>query len=133
VDADFLPRPTVRASLFADYSHTVVLYALILTFAFTAYATSDKIGSPTRMFELLQEAAVAYPVEGNAGGSYLTMRSLGGGIFGILNIIGTSAPLERVVVPALRAAQLTSSTLNSLLDRTIGNFGVSTQDSKTCS
>ena len=84
----------MRASLFADYSHTVVLYVLILLFSFTAYATSDKIGSPTRMYELLQEAAVLHPVEGNAGGSYLTMRSMGGGIFGVLNIIGTSAPFE---------------------------------------
>lgn len=82
----------MRASLFADYSHTVVLYALILLFALTAYATSDQIGSPSRMYALLEQAAARHPVEGNAGGSYLTMRSLGGGIFGVLNIIGPSPP-----------------------------------------
>jgi len=53
---------------------------------FTVYGTSDKIGSVSKMHELLVKAAAATPVEGNAGGSYLTMRSKNGLIFGIINV-----------------------------------------------
>ncbi|CAO1618232.1 unnamed protein product [Parajaminaea phylloscopi] len=80
----------LRASFIADYTHTAVLIAIILTFAFTVYATSDKIGSFSKMVELLSRAP---PVEGNAGGSYLTFRSLSGLQFGIINIVGNLGAL----------------------------------------
>ncbi|KIM24913.1 hypothetical protein M408DRAFT_228455 [Serendipita vermifera MAFF 305830] len=81
----------MRATLLCDYTHTAVLFAIIFVFMFTVYATSDKIGSIERMHELLVKAATDTPVEGNAGGSYLTMRSKNGLIFGIINIIGNFA------------------------------------------
>ncbi|QRV79474.1 urea active transporter 1 [Ceratobasidium sp. AG-Ba] len=81
----------MRATLLCDYTHTAVLFAIILTFIFTAYATSPKIGSPSRMHELLEQAAAQRPVPGNAHGSYLTMRSKNGLIFGVINIIGNFA------------------------------------------
>lgn len=80
----------LRASFIADYTHTAVLIAIILSFAFTVYATSDKIGSFEKMVELLSRAP---PVEGNAGGSYLTFRSLSGLQFGIINIVGNLGAL----------------------------------------
>ena len=43
------------------------------------------------MHELLTAAADASPVPGNAHGSYLTMRSKNGLIFGVINIIGNFA------------------------------------------
>ena len=67
-------------------SHTAVLFAIIFVFMFTVYGTSDKIGSISKMHELLVKVAATKPVEGNAGGSYLTMRSLNGLIFGIINV-----------------------------------------------
>ncbi|ETW75302.1 urea transporter [Heterobasidion irregulare TC 32-1] len=81
----------MRATLLCDYTHTTVLFAIILTFIFTVYATSPKIGSPARMHELLEAAAAATPVPGNAHGSYMTMRSKNGLIFGVINIIGNFA------------------------------------------
>tara|TARA_R110002003_G_scaffold112_29_gene9782 strand:+ start:9039 stop:10454 length:1416 start_codon:yes stop_codon:yes gene_type:complete len=57
-------------------------------FAFTAYATNENLGSPSRVFDLLVEASKRHPVEGNAGGSYLTMRSKEGAIFFVINIVG---------------------------------------------
>lgn len=54
-------------------THTTVLFAIILTFVFTVYATSDLIGSPGRMHDLLTAAAAAKPVPGNAHGSYITV------------------------------------------------------------
>ncbi|CAE6407124.1 unnamed protein product [Rhizoctonia solani] len=81
----------MRATLLCDYTHTAVLFAIILTFIFTVYSTSPKIGSPSRMHELLVEASASKPVAGNAQGSYLTMRSKNGLIFGVINIIGNFA------------------------------------------
>ena len=53
---------------------------------FTVYSTSDKIGSISKMHELLTNAAAITPVPGNANGSYLTMRSKNGLIFGVINV-----------------------------------------------
>src|SRR6266508_1283583 len=61
------------------------------TFIFTVYATSPKIGSPSRMYELLTVAAEKAPIPGNVHGSYLTMRSKNGLIFGVINIVGNFA------------------------------------------
>jgi len=81
----------MRATLLCDYTHTTVLFAIILTFVFTVYATSAKIGSPAKMHELLASAAAARPVSGNAHGSYMTMRSKNGLIFGVINVVGNFA------------------------------------------
>ncbi|KAG6859950.1 hypothetical protein C0995_001386 [Termitomyces sp. Mi166 len=81
----------MRATLLCDYTHTTVLLAIILTFVFTVYSTSPKIGSIRTMHALLTAASDAAPVPGNAAGSYLTMRSKNGLIFGVINVIGNFA------------------------------------------
>jgi len=81
----------MRSTLLCDYTHTTVLFAIILTFVFSVYATNEKIGSPSKMHELLTAASAVAPVPGNAEGSYLTMRSRNGLIFGVINIIGNFA------------------------------------------
>jgi len=43
------------------------------------------------MHDLLAAAAAANPVPGNAHGSYMTMRSKNGLIFGVINVIGNFA------------------------------------------
>jgi Na+/proline symporter len=63
----------------------------VQTFVFSVYATNEKIGSPSKMHELLTAASAAAPVPGNAEGSYLTMRSKNGLIFGVINIVGNFA------------------------------------------
>ena len=61
---------------------------VLLTFAFTAYATNETLGSPGKVYDLLVKAAKAHPVDGNQDGSYLTMRSREGAIFFVINIVG---------------------------------------------
>lgn len=78
----------MRATLIADYSHTLVLYCILIAFAITVYATSPILGSPSKVWDLLHQASITSPVAGNAEGSYLTMRSKSGLIFGVLNIVG---------------------------------------------
>jgi Na+/proline symporter len=81
----------MRSTLLCDYTHTSVLFAIILTFIFTVYGTSPKIGSPSKMYDLLAANALSHPIDGNKDGSYLTMRSKNGLIFGVINIIGNFA------------------------------------------
>lgn len=77
-----------RATFLTDYVHTVVILVIIFIFAFTTYATSPLLGSPGKVYDLLVEAAKAHPVDGNAGGSYLTMKSTQGAVFFVINIVG---------------------------------------------
>ncbi len=78
----------IKATFLTDYVHTVAIIVIILTFAFEAYAASDKLGSPGKVWELVVEAGKRHPVDGNAEGSYLTMRSRSAGIFFVINIVG---------------------------------------------
>jgi hypothetical protein len=59
---------------------------IILYFMFDVYTTNSLIGSPSRMRELLIHASEVRPVAGNANGSYLTLKSNGGLIFGVIQI-----------------------------------------------
>jgi Na+/proline symporter len=78
----------IKATFLTDWVHTFVLLIIILIFAFTTYATSNILGSPGAVFDLLVKAAADHPVAGNAGGSYLTMRSKEGAVFFVINIVG---------------------------------------------
>ena len=78
----------LKATFVADYMHTIIIFIVILTFVGTVYFVSPVTGGIEGMFDKLTEAARLNPVEGNAAGAYLTMASLGGLIFGIINIVG---------------------------------------------
>lgn len=78
----------IKATFLTDYVHTLVIFITIFTFAFTVYGTSKLLGSPAAVYRLLTKAAERHPVEGNAGGSYLTMQSKNGAIFFVINIVG---------------------------------------------
>jgi Na+/proline symporter len=55
----------------------------MLVSMFVMYATSSHVGSPGRMWELLMAASEIRPVEGNAEGQLLTMKSVYGGLVGL--------------------------------------------------
>ncbi|RYP80169.1 hypothetical protein DL770_006364 [Monosporascus sp. CRB-9-2] len=82
-----LKRRAPNAHTFLEV-HTVVILVIILIFALTAYATGTELGSPSAVYDRLVSAAASHPVEGNAGGSYLTMKSQQGAIFFVINIVG---------------------------------------------
>lgn len=92
----------IKATFLTDYVNSLVTLIIIFLFAFTAYTTNNTIGSPGRVYDILQEV-VTQPgraVPGNAGGSYLTMRSSEGVIFFVINI-GTmpfTAPIWHLAV-----------------------------------
>ncbi|KUJ20913.1 Na+/solute symporter [Mollisia scopiformis] len=76
----------LRATFLCDYTHTFIVMIIILYFMFSVYTSSDLIGSPTKMFELLAEASIKRPVAGNQDGSYLTLKSNYGLIFGVIQL-----------------------------------------------
>ncbi|KAJ3335703.1 hypothetical protein HDU83_009947, partial [Entophlyctis luteolus] len=78
----------LKATFITDYIHTAVLFIIIMFFGFVVYAASPLIGSPSNMFDLLTDAAAKNPIDGNAGGSFLTLSSTQALIFGIINIVG---------------------------------------------
>ncbi|KAF7337178.1 hypothetical protein MVEN_02155900 [Mycena venus] len=77
----------LRATFFSDYIHTVVIFSIILAVSFSTFATNDTLGSPSKVYDLLQTAAVNYPVGDAAAGSYTTMRSLNGFVFGVVVMV----------------------------------------------
>lgn len=76
---------------------------VLVIFVYLAYVVSDQLGSPSMIYNRLLELAsksreceepwshhgqACGPVSGNYNGSYLTMLSSGGFVFGIINIVG---------------------------------------------
>ena len=78
----------LKATFVADYMHTIVIFVVILTFVAAVYLSTDITGGIEGMYEKLVAAADLRPVEGNAAGAFLTMASIGGLMFGIINIVG---------------------------------------------
>jgi SSS family transporter len=95
----------LKATFVADYMHTVIIYCVILTFVSMVFFISPVTGGIEGMYDKLAAAADLRPVMeptfhpggadpgdsstwGNAMGAYLTMASVGGLIFGIINIVG---------------------------------------------
>lgn len=71
----------LRSTFIADYVHTVILFIAIFVFGFLMYATSDLVGSPSKLYDLLVEASETMPISGNVNGSYLSFFSLDGLVF----------------------------------------------------
>ncbi|XP_020529102.1 urea-proton symporter DUR3 isoform X3 [Amborella trichopoda] len=93
----------LKATFLASYIHSVIVHLVLVIFVFLVYTTSSKLGSPRVVYDHLLEVAsksricqdpfshegqACGPVNGNHNGSYLTMLSSGGLVFGIINIIG---------------------------------------------
>ncbi|KIK45666.1 hypothetical protein CY34DRAFT_22415 [Suillus luteus UH-Slu-Lm8-n1] len=77
----------LRATFICDWSHTIILFIIIYIFTFRAYGTSPAIGSISKLYDLLEQASINTPVVGNQGGSYLTMKSNQGLVFGAVTIL----------------------------------------------
>lgn len=93
----------LKATFLASYIHSVIVHVVLVIFVYLVYTASSELGSPSVMYNRLVEVAsksricqepVSHdgqscgPVNGNYRGSFLTMRSSGGLVFGIINIVG---------------------------------------------
>lgn len=65
----------LQATFLSDWSHTIVIYVMILVSVVTVYGTSDLIGSPGKMHELLVDMGKSFPLKMSHEGSYLTFTN----------------------------------------------------------
>ncbi|XP_031266784.1 urea-proton symporter DUR3 isoform X2 [Pistacia vera] len=93
----------LKATFLASYIHSVIVHVVLVIFVYLVYTASSELGSPSVVYNHLLEVASKSricqepfshdgqscgPVNGNYKGSYLTMLSSGGLVFGIINIVG---------------------------------------------
>ncbi|XP_057467127.1 urea-proton symporter DUR3 [Actinidia eriantha] len=93
----------LKATFLASYIHSVIVHVVLVVFVYLVYTASSELGSPSivyhRLLEVSSKSRVCQeplsrdgqscgPVSGNYKGSYLTMLSSGGLVFGIINIVG---------------------------------------------
>ncbi|XP_028060566.1 urea-proton symporter DUR3-like isoform X4 [Camellia sinensis] len=93
----------LKATFLASYIHSVIVHVVLVVFVYLVYTSSSRLGSPSivyhRLLEVASKSRVCQeplthngqscgPVSGNYKGSYLTMLSSGGLVFGIINIVG---------------------------------------------
>ncbi|KAL1315857.1 urea-proton symporter DUR3-like isoform X1 [Arachis hypogaea] len=93
----------LKATFLASYIHSVIVHIVLVLFVYLVYTASSELGSPSVVYNRLLEVAsksrtcqdpishhgqACGPVSGNHRGSYLTMLSSGGLVFGIINIVG---------------------------------------------
>ncbi|XP_062172280.1 urea-proton symporter DUR3 [Alnus glutinosa] len=93
----------LKATFLASYIHSVIVHIVLVIFVYLVYTASNELGSPSVIYNHLVEVASKSriceepfshhgqscgPVSGNYKGSYLTMLSSGGLVFGIINIVG---------------------------------------------
>ncbi|GBG60780.1 hypothetical protein CBR_g12518 [Chara braunii] len=98
----------LKAVFVSSYIHTAFLYAILCVFIYGVYTTYGDLGSSSKVYDLLQTASLKSdvcksifpfnetdkdqqpcgPVKDNYKGSYLTMRSYQGFIFGVINVVG---------------------------------------------
>lgn len=78
----------LKATFLASWSHVGIIYIALCIFMFMIYGTSPDLGSPEVVYNNLRAQESKNPVKDNMGGSYVTMFSQSGLIFGIINIIG---------------------------------------------
>ncbi|KAM1787245.1 hypothetical protein FF1_037389 [Malus domestica] len=93
----------LKATFLASYIHSVIVHVVLVIFVYLVYTASSELGSPSIVYNRLVEVAsksrickepISHhgqscgPASGNYKGSYLTMLSSGGLVFGIINIVG---------------------------------------------
>ncbi|KAF1873621.1 hypothetical protein Lal_00027659 [Lupinus albus] len=93
----------LKATFLASYIHSVIVHIVLVIFVYLVYTASSELGSPSvvynRLLQVSSKSRICQdpishhgqscgPVSGNHKGSYLTMLSSGGLVFGIINIVG---------------------------------------------
>ncbi|KAK4389118.1 Urea-proton symporter DUR3 [Sesamum angolense] len=93
----------LKATFLASYIHSVIVHVVLVIFVYLVYVASNDLGSPSTVYQRLLEVSskarscqdpISHvgqscgPVNGNYKGSYVTMLSSGGLVFGIINIVG---------------------------------------------
>nr|UJH94531.1 Dur31.2 [Starmerella bombicola] len=76
----------LKATFLTDYVHTLILIITLAVLIINVYAFNPLIGSPGKLYELVQDLTNKEPISGNHEGSLLTMRSRLGALFFVIVI-----------------------------------------------
>jgi Na+/proline symporter len=76
----------IKATFLTDYMHTTIILIILCFFSVKAW-TLPEIGSIGNLYELVNTATEQTPIAGNHNGTYLTMTSKNGILFGILHLL----------------------------------------------
>lgn len=75
----------LRATFIADYLHCCILFSCLLVLVISTYAHGSILGSPGKLYDLLQDVALTSPAAGNAHGSYTTFKSTGSIYYAVIS------------------------------------------------
>ncbi|KAI0221152.1 Urea-proton symporter DUR3, partial [Lamellibrachia satsuma] len=79
------------ATFYVSYFNTSIIYITMLVFLVKVYHDPDNVDNPIGSIEKMYEfVSCARGPSSNEGGSFLTMNSDSGLIFGIINVVGKS-------------------------------------------
>lgn len=78
----------LKATFMASWVNAATILIGLCVLIFKVYATSPELGSVAEVWERLVYVGTIQPVEGNRDGSYLTILSLDGFFFGLINVLG---------------------------------------------
>jgi urea-proton symporter len=78
----------LKATFMASWVNSATIVIGLCVLVFRVYVTSPELGSVEQVWERLVYVASIAPVPNNRDGSYLTMLSLDGFFFGVINLVG---------------------------------------------
>jgi SSS family transporter len=79
----------LKAAFLSAYLHTSAIMIILCCFVYVVYTgNGGELGSADEVYERLTTKGNLFPVANNENGSYLTMLSSGGLMFGIINVVG---------------------------------------------
>jgi SSS family transporter len=76
----------IKATFLTDYLHTFIIMIILCYFSVKVW-TVEEIGSIGNLYELAKAATDRNPIAGNQDGTYMTMTSKSGILFGILHLL----------------------------------------------
>ena len=80
----------LKATFISDYLHTVIIFAILLISMFAVVSPASSVpllGSPGKLWDLLENAAAEFPAFGTKNGEYLTMESGQGVLLGAIILV----------------------------------------------
>jgi SSS family transporter len=108
----------LKAAFLSAYLHTSVIMVILCCFVYVVYTgNGGELGSADEVYSRLTTKGNLFPVTNNRDGSYLTILSSGGLMFGIINVVGNFGTvfLDQSYWQAAIAARPSAATKGYLL------------------
>lgn len=91
----------IKATFLTDYLHTFTIMIILCYFSVKVW-TVPEIGSIGNLYDLVMAATERNPIAGNLEGTYMTMTSKSGILFGILHLLANFGLVVMVSTSVVR-------------------------------